>query len=227
MRDLLIITPTRERRENAARLDEAVARTATAQTDLMFAVDEDDRSYDELVTVGPTSFVHGQRADCIRWTNRLAAEYGSRYRALASLGDDHVPVTEGWDSRLLAAIDDMGGIGIAYGNDTKQGARLPTAPVLSSAIVTALGWFMLPQMSHFYCDDCWRDLGLRAGCLRYLPDVIIEHKHPAFGTAPNDNVYAAAAPAMVSDGVAYHWYCNDPAGLTTDAAKIQALREAQ
>ena len=32
---------------------------------------------------------------------------------------------------MLAALDDMGGTGIVYGDDIGQGVNLPTAPVIS------------------------------------------------------------------------------------------------
>lgn len=225
MRDVLIITPTRSRPDSAVRLADAVARTATAQTDLLFAIDEDDRSYDHLDLTGAAGVVRGPRANCVQWSNRLAARYGHRYRALASLGDDHVPLTSGWDSTLLAAIDGMGGTGISYGNDTRQGQNLPTAPVVSSSIVTELGWFFLPAMEHFFCDNAWKDIASRAGCLRYVPEVTILHLHHVWGTAPHDEVYAAADPAYGPDEAEYRRYCADPAGLAADAAKVRALRE--
>jgi hypothetical protein len=223
VRDLLIITPTRGRPDSARRLAEAVRATATAETDLLFAVDEDDPSYAEMDGL---LVIRGPRATCGQWTNKLAAEHGSRYRALASLGDDHVPETEGWDAQLLGAIDDIGGTGIAYGNDTAQGQNLPTAPVISSDIVAALGWMFLPAMIHYYCDNAWKDIAGGAGCLRYVPDVVIRHLHPNYGTAPRDATYAEADPAMTADSQAYQRYCADPGGLAADIAKIRKLHSA-
>ena len=42
MRDLLVITPSRGRPDGMKRLAHAVAATAQAETDLIFAVDDDD-----------------------------------------------------------------------------------------------------------------------------------------------------------------------------------------
>jgi len=223
MRDLLVITPTRGRLASAQRLISALDVTAKAETDLVLAVDDDDASYAGLeFAPDRVRIARGPRATCGEWTNRIAARFGSDYRALASLGDDHVPRTPGWDTLLLGAIDDMGGTGFAYGDDTAQHESLPTAPVMSSNIVAALGWMFHPTMGHFFCDNCWLDLGREAGCIRYVPEVVIEHLHYAFRTAPVDATYGEAAPAWAHDEAAYHAWRRD--GLDADAEKIRGLR---
>lgn len=221
MRDLLIVTPTRQRPDSARRLARAVAETATADTVLLLAVDDDDPSYDD--GVDGAEVVRGPRRNCVQWSNLIAAGHGPGYRAVASLGDDHVPETRGWDSRLLAAIDDMGGAGIAYGDDGLQGENLPTAPVISMDIVTALGWLFLPQVRHYFADNAWKDIAQGAGCLAYLPDVIIRHLHCCNGTAPRDRVYADEEPAMEPDRAAYWAWRADPDGMAADVAKVRAL----
>jgi hypothetical protein len=221
VRDLLIITPTRGRPHNAQRLAEAVAATATACTDLVFAVDHDDASYDHL-SLG-ARMIHGPGKSCPAWSNEIAAGWGPGYRAVASLGDDHLPRTPGWDTLLLAAIDDMGGTGIAYGDDIGQGENLPTAPVISADIVAALGWFFLPSVRHLFADNVWLDLGREAGCLRYVPEVVVEHLHYSRGESPRDATYDASAGTWEHDEAAYQQWRRDQ--MAADVAKIRALRK--
>ena len=221
MRDLLIITPTRGRPGNAERLAAAVAETCTAQTDLMFAIDEDDHSYDGA-RLGVAMVVQGPRKTCPAWSNQCAAAFGPDYRAIASLGDDHLPRTRGWDTLMLAALDGMGGTGIVYGDDIGQGEDLPTAPVMSSDIPAALGWWFLPAARHLFCDNVWLNLGTAAGCLRYLPDVVIEHLHHTRGAAPRDESYEQSGACWAHDQAAYLDWRRD--GFDADAAKIRALR---
>jgi hypothetical protein len=226
VRDLLIITPTRKRKDNAQRLIDEVAATATAQTDLVLAVDWDDDSYAGLSAKsmpGRVRLVRGPRRTCIEWTNILAADLGSEYRALASFGDDHAPETPGWDGRMLAAIDDMGGTGIVYGADTLQNENLPTAPVISSDIPAALEWLMYPKLGHFFADNVWKDIAEEAGCLRYLPQVTIRHYHFAFGTAPADSTYIEAAPAWQADEPAYWAWRRSPDGMAAAVEKVRQL----
>lgn len=193
MRDLLIITPSRRRPSSVKRLTEAVADTCTAQTDLIFAFDDDDPDLKASIKAAggmPRPFVGPRRSMCA-WTNHVAAAYASGYRALASLGDDHVPRTKGWDTMLLDSLDTFGGTGIAYGND-ELAPDLPTAAVVTSDIVKALGWMCLPGLSSYCPDNVWFDLGDGAGCLVHRMDVIIAHLHWTSGLAPGDETYADA-----------------------------------
>ncbi len=109
MRDLLIITPSRRRPASVKRLTEAVAETCTARTDLVFAFDDDDPDVpDSIAAAGAAAHVTGPRQSMCAWTNVVAAEHVGEYRALASLGDDHVPRTKGWDTMLLESLDRSG-----------------------------------------------------------------------------------------------------------------------
>lgn len=221
MRDLLVITPTRSRLESARRLIDAMAATCTARTDLILAVDDDDPYRDGLGPGPSVMIARGPRMTCGQWTNKIAAEHGSSYRALASLGDDHVPRTHGWDAMLLAAIDDMGGTGIAYPDDLGQHENLPTAPVMSSDIPAALGWMFYPPVIHYYADNTWKDIGQGAGCLRYVPEAVVEHIHPGWGKAPWDQVYGEAAPAGDADMATWHHWRDTR--MAADVAAVRAL----
>jgi hypothetical protein len=222
MRDLLIIVPTRGRPASMARLVEAVGTTAKAATDLVFAVDDDDQASAEAAAALGIACVTGPRSHLADWTNLVARRCTQHYRALASLGDDHVPRTPGWDHLLLDALGFMGGTGFAYGNDLLQGAALPTAVAVSSNIVSALGWLCEPSMRHYCIDNVWKDLGEGAGCLTYLPDVIIEHVHPVASKAVPDATYNEAGAHDKEDFAAYaRWKAWRRAA---DIATVQTLR---
>jgi len=223
LRDLLVIVPTRGRPGNVLRLVQAMTATCTAQTDLALAVDDDDVFWDEGVTWPSfVSVTRGPRRTCGVWSNEIASARGSAYRALASLGDDHVPHTAAWDSTMLAALDDLGGTGIVYGDDMAQRENLPTAPVLSSSIVAALGWFFYPPLIHYFADNVWLDLGRETGCLRYLPEVIIEHLHCTTGKSVRDQTYMDADYGWDPDHAAYrNWKANE---MARDAQKIRDLQ---
>lgn len=228
MKDLLVITPSRLR---AARLREMVTATlelSAAQTDIAVCVDEDDPERDAYADIcwerRPRVTWHcGPRQSLAGWTNVIASSGARKYRALASLGDDHLPRTPGWDSLLLAAIDAMGGTGIAYGDDGIFREGLPTAPVISSDIVRALGWMCLPDCRHMAVDLAWKDLGLGAGCLAYVPEVSIEHVHPCAGKAAWDQTYATSEAGKEEDRAA--WERWRETRMADDVARIRALRE--
>lgn len=231
MRDLLVIVPSRGRPGQAAELYEAVTATSRARTDMFLAWDDDDpagHAYRAMTHRGWRTSAAGEcrlwpatgpRRTLAGWTNTIAAAESGRYRAFASLGDDHRPRTPGWDAQLLAALDEMGGTGIAYGDDLLQGKRLPTAPVISGDIVAALGWMCQPSLRHWFVDNVWGVLGQGAGCLRYLPDVVIEHLHYLRTGAVPDHTYLEAEAGAGADRDAFQQWL-----VTSAAADVAAVR---
>lgn len=218
--DTLVITPTRERRQNAERLVNAIGDTASAGVNLVLAVDDDDDSYNGLDLPCWAEIVRGPRADVAGWTNRVAVDRAGDWDLLVSMGDDHEPQTPGWDVRFAAALH--GRPGVVYGNDLYQGERWPTAAGISGRIVAALGYMAPPGPEHLYIDCFWRRLGEDLGCLEYLDDVIIRHWHPHAGTAAWDASY------MRSNSITQ--YSRDEAAYSAFLvnrwpAELRALRE--
>jgi hypothetical protein len=189
----------------------AAVALSRADTVIVVAVDDDDPQRQAYETVlsphlgdGLVHRLTGPRRTLTGWTNSIAATYAADCRALASFGDDHVPRTEGWDTGMLAALDDMGGTGIAYPDDRRR-SDIPEAAVISSDIVAALGWMCEPSLRHFYVDNVWADLGRGADCLAYVPGVVVEHVH--YLTRPDlasrDATYAEAEARGEQDRQAY------------------------
>jgi hypothetical protein len=223
VRDLLIITPSRRRPASVKRLTEAVEQTCTADTDLIFAFDDDDPELEASVAAAGNSIhAHGPRQSMCAWTNLIAHDYAGDFRAIASLGDDHVPRTKGWDTMLLDGLDRFGGTGIAYGND-ELAPDLPTAAVVTSDIVKALGWMCLPGLSSYCPDNVWFDLGDGAGCLVHRMDVIIAHLHWTSGLAPGDETYAEAGGFRLEhpDWAVYQAWRNER--MADDVAIVKGL----
>lgn len=226
--DLLVITPSRGRPQNVARLLDAVHATARAVTHVAVAVDDDDPEFAAYEAVmgqhGGTGdwLTHAPRMGLIEWTNAIAVPQAGYYKALASFGDDHLPRTKGWDAALLRAIDDMGGTGVAYPWD---GVRedVPEAPVVSTDIVQALGWLLNPACAHYFGDDTLGAIGRGAGCLRYLRAVWVEHLTPANGKAPGDQTYRDNSASIAADKAAYQQWRQEH--LTAAVAVVRELRE--
>lgn len=225
MRDLLVIVPSRGRPARLAAMIEARLSLAEAETFVAVAVDADDPELTRYRALwsgaARWSLTEGPRRTLSGWTNYLAAASAGRYRALASLGDDHLPRTPGWDRLLLEALDKLGGEGIAYGNDLHQREALPTAPVISAGIVEALGWMCLPAVSHYFVDDAWAALGRGAGCLAYVPEAVIEHCHPDAGKSAGDATYAEAEAGAAADREAYRKWLRD--GMDRDVARVRSV----
>lgn len=237
MRDLLVITPSRGRPWHLQRLVNALADTCALETDLAVCLDDDDPRLADYKTLHLADVREGPRDTLTALTNQVALERAGDYRFLASLGDDHVPRTPGWDRELCGEIERMGGTGFAFG----EGSRwvIPEAIVMSSNIVPALGWMALPRCGHYKIDDAWLMLGLAAGLIRYRHDVTIEHMQfgiPYDPLDPNsgmkalkDQTYADALvpEKMNADVIGYiEWLADPDDGLASDVDKILTLAAA-
>jgi hypothetical protein len=213
---LVVLVPTRGRPQNAARLQQAFRDTDSLNAALMFVVDHDDPELPAYRDARVPLRVHeGETGSgMVAGLNWAAGLYADVYENLGFMGDDHLPRTAGWDAHVLGALNSPEPR-IVYGDDLLQGERLPTAAFLPSRVVRALGFMAPPVLRHLYVDDFWLELGRRLGGLTYLPDVVIEHVHPAAGKTPMDAGYRAVnAPEVdVTDRLAWeHFRCTELPG---------------
>ena len=199
---MLTIVPTRGRNANAIRLFEAINATANF-TEVVFAIDADDvKTYQGLMheTAGLNNVkvVIADRMGMNGTLNHWALWFSPDYDYICFMGDDHLPRTGGWDTKLAEAIGTEPGI--AYGNDLLQGENLPTAVVMSSKIIRATGFMSPPALKHLFLDNYWLAMGNALENVNYLPDVIIEHLHYTNGKAALDDRYVAVNTVEMHNG---------------------------
>ncbi len=210
MSDLTVIVPTRERPDAACELAQAFADTCTAGTRLLFAVDTTDpRRHDYLAALldAPNvAIVTSDTRNMVQALNPAASTVETR--CVGFMGDDHRPRTTGWDEAYADALCDLG-TGMVYGDDLVQRDRIPTQIAMTADIVRACGWMCPPDLVHLFVDNWWKSLGDAAGCIRYLPDVVVEHVHPVTGKVGWD------------EG---HQRVNQPAMYAQDGATFARLR---
>ncbi|WP_186319231.1 glycosyltransferase family A protein [Streptomyces sp. SAJ15] len=228
--DLLVIIPTRGRPQAVPQIMAAWDETG-ATADLLFCVDKDDpelAAYKQqakaMESDSRVRFVFWTRKRLCGTLNQAAIKNADSYRFLAFMGDDHRPrpADRPWDERFRECLS--GGPGIVYGNDLLQGENMPTAVAMTSDIVTTLSYMAPPQLVHLCLDLCWLDWGKGMQRITYLPDVVIEHLHPAAGKATVDQGYqeANSAEQVTTDSAAYYEY-RDGGGLEADLAKLRKL----
>lgn len=225
MSDLEVLIPSRGRPGSVARVVRSYALTCRAATKIRFAFDDDDpRLAENIAAAAGHSYMTGPRDTLTGWTNKLAARHVRHAPALASFGDDHLPKTDGWDEKLLAALPAGGGY--AYPDDRRRD-DIPEAVIISSPIVRALGWMSPPFVSHWYQDNVWADLGRAAGCLVYCPHVTVAHLHPNVTGQPGDQTNHDAARRYSADLAAYQKWRIRKTGFAADLATVrQALAAA-
>lgn len=230
--DLLVIIPTRGRPASVPAIVEAWDATG-ATADLLFAVDTDDpelaaykAAAARLKGDGRIRFTYGKRRRLVGTLNQQAVKAAKGYRFLAFMGDDHRPrpAAVPWDARIRECLS--GGPGIVYGNDLLQGEAMATAVAMTSDIITTLGYMAPPTFVHLCIDLVWVEWGKGMERITYLPDMVIEHLHPAAGKAQGDAVYEEcnSREQVGADGAAYYAY-RDEGGLEADLAKLRKLVE--
>ncbi len=187
---LAIAVPTRGRPHNLERLANAAKKTCKMNYIIFARIDDDDTSvYPELDNV---IYVKGPRIFFTASVNELAEmAMVEGYTHIAILGDDVLPETEGWDEKM---VDALNGLGVVYGSDGLEhlhGADLPTHVVVPMEMYRKLGWIGLPTSRHLFLDNAWRELGKLTEFI-YLPDVKLSHLHRWNKAAPNDQTYEEA-----------------------------------
>jgi len=224
--DLAVLIPSRGRPQNISRLRFACAATCELHTVLHFGFDNDDPQLTENIkAVSPCAYTVADRTHLGPWTNHLASLHmDAPY--LASLGDDMLPVTRGWDRMLVEAAQ----AGMSYpelGRGPEHGRQpgVPEAIVMDTRIVAALGWMCQPDLDHWYVDNVWRDLGTGADCLTYVPEAVVLHKHPNVpGGDKPDATYAAAARSYDHDLTVYQrWRLRR---MRENISAVRRVREA-
>lgn len=184
---LAVLTPSRGRPERFLEMCDAIRDTSDNRVQVFCALDGDDKAKYQI----PSDVVclRGPRQRLAQWTNVLAERaLADGYDILAFFGDDHRPRTQGWDTRVKAAFEQMGS-GLVYCADGLQNERLPTAPFWSSDVIRACGFYYPPVLMHLYADNWWLRLARDINRCSYLGDVLIEHMHPAAQKVESDETY--------------------------------------
>ena len=191
---MCVVVPSRGRPENALRLAQAFIDT-NAEADLYFVIDNDDPKWNEYVKNEDIKYIpaDNKTGGCANSLNTGAVllldilNY-PLYDYFVFMGDDHLPRTQNWDKAFIQALKHNAGI--AYGNDLLQGENLPTAYATTREVINELRGMTFPGCIHLFFDNFVKQLGIDLKCLKYLPDVIIEHLHPVAGKAEMDEGYA-------------------------------------
>lgn len=213
-----ILLPTRGRPDNFDRFVKACYATGD-DWHLYVRLDIDDPAATEydpvLAECGyEVSVFHGNRVGFASSVNELAA-HAERdgVSHLGMFGDDVLPITEKWDTRLMEGLGER--LGISYGNDglrNKHARDLPTHYVTQTEVYRRLGYLAPPTIRHLFLDNVARDIGRYLGNFVYVP-VSIKHLHPwAEGEQIHDTTYAEGgrnAELRRADQMAYIQWSQD------------------
>lgn len=195
--DLVVIIPSRGRPESVERMAVAFAETGADEVAVVWAIEADDPTADEYDAAVAEWFAYGTverlaAGNMVRAINLASAAVlvDLDPYAIAVLNDDHVPRTPGWHTTLVDGLRTFHpAVGMVYPDDGHQGAKLATVWAVSAEWVRLLNRMVPARVEHLYADNAMLDLATAAGCVTYMPAVLIEHMHPAAGKTPDTAQY--------------------------------------
>ncbi len=183
--DILVILPTRERPIAALQALASILDSSQGRVDVVICLDEDDDKSLRMNGRNVTTRI-APRKTFTQWINAAAVEFCRQYPIIGWAADDIRYLKPLWDFKVRATL--RAGLGIVYGPDGIQNENLPTHPFVSSQIVQALGYLIHPKLKHYYNDNYLKELGTHLGCLKYLKDFTIEHRHHSTGRSTFDSL---------------------------------------
>jgi hypothetical protein len=105
--------------------------------------------------------------------------------------DDIIFRTQDWDQIVRKTFEKItDGIGLIYGDDLGQDSmKIATHGFVSRTWVNELGYLLPGYFESEFCDTWITNLARKTDRLIFLPNLIIEHMHPAWGKAELDETY--------------------------------------
>ena len=213
--------PTRSAggKRNSAALEayQSWLKFSEGNSHFIYGVDEDDhQNYDIPIGVDKYIMPRMRFVPKLNYMAKIAIEKG--FNAIYFIGDDHRFRTS-WESRWIEDLGKMGGVGVLYGNDLLQGKNLPTSVLMTSNIISAMGWMTPPVLQHMYADNFWKDIGTSLGVLRYYDDVIVEHMHFSIGKTKADSQYFEVAKLHAADKQSYDNFIKTEFSMTVEKVR--------
>lgn len=224
-----VLVPTKSRPQNMKAIVDAWWDTGVFGTaELIFVLDQDDSQYHgylneirRLRSEGVKTIDMPDWQPLVPKLNQAAVSVAEEYDHLVFMGDDHLPRTPMWASKLLADHA-FTKAAVVYGRDGFQDHKLPTWWSVDSRWVKGLGRMVPAPVQHMYCDNAVKTLGEKVG-ITYDTDILIEHMHPIAGKGTMDPQYARVnrAEQYDRDGAAFRAWMVD--GLAEDARLLAGI----
>jgi hypothetical protein len=131
------------------------------------------------------------------------------------LADDTYPATPGWNLALERAAGDWQLSYAADGGyinpaDLHAGTYFSSGLCWGGELVRTVGWWALPGLKAAWIDIAWADIVSPLGLHRYLPDVLVDHRHPLMGKRDHDE-FDAGSQATIEQtrGLYDAWLLNE------------------
>lgn len=224
-----LLCPTRGRPENVNRLLKSIFETANQIPEILFRVDDDDKStFEPQPDYSPEKcgFVKlfiGPRITHSDYWNVLALR--AKGDILMMLGDDVVFKTLNWDVQIEEAFANVPDrILCAFPDDLGPArGKFASLPIISRRWLEIAGSFTGSGYSGDWADTHLNDIADMIGRKLFVP-IICEHCHYVFGKAKYDQTYEETRKRMERDnpGKLFHERLPERRAI---AAKLKAAMQ--
>lgn len=189
---------------------------------MIAVVDDDDpelERYDGLFEAMGVPWIAGARRTTTGWFNQVYERYNG-YRVYHLANDDFEYVTEGFDEKVLRALDEYGD-GLVYCNDGMFQEKLSSIMFIPKTMADGTGWVQMPELRHLYGDAVWTTIASGVNRAWYLRNVRVRHQHAIFNQAHPDATFKEtnSRTSYAIDRLAYVRWLKDRADK--DIARVR------
>ncbi len=164
---------------------------------VLVLVNEDDpkRAEYERLSPWPIHFVPaGSRVGDV-WREVFLRFPDEPYYGL--LSDDLSPETPQWHEKMVEAAGKRHFANPRGGPGWPQ--RMRSTICIGGDLVRAMGYLVPEGFRHNFIDDVWDLIGRTFRLVVPLHDVVVEHRHPLYGTAKTDDTYVRGSADFEQD----------------------------
>jgi hypothetical protein len=119
-------------------------------------------------------------------------EHFTNFDILVNVSDDQVFTVKGFDQKIIDAFQFANGTDLyLHFRDTNHDPidALCTLSIIGRDYFKRDGYIYHPSYKSVWCDNESMQVAKNRNCYRFIPDVIFEHLHPAYGKAQTDSQY--------------------------------------
>jgi hypothetical protein len=188
---LLLMVPTKGRPDKYKILEDSYQSNHGDASMLMPIIDLDEKEmYEPSKYDVQRIYFSGNLVDKLNYGAEVALSLGYKY--IGWVGDDVVIQTPDFDLAIIAAFEADPAIKIIHCADMLHNGAIANHWIVRAELVKALHYFIPPEFKHLYIDNFWTKVGAETNTIKYLPHVILEHRHWINQKAQNDATYQLA-----------------------------------
>lgn len=138
------------------------------------------------------SKVHAINRDLDLVTHTSSVFHTPKWDILVNMSDDMSFIKKGFDQDIVEDMEkhfpSMDGV-LHYPDGNPSGNVLMTMSIMGRLYYDHFGYVYHPDYKSLWCDNEATDVAKMLGKYVFIEKNLFEHRHPAFGKAPNDSQY--------------------------------------